>query len=144
MERESLLHYIYTAHQYLRNLESSPRDYGTGDVLYSSDIHTVTAIEQHPGANLTQLAEYLDVSKAAVSKFTSKMLKLGYITKNRPAANAKEVIFHLTGKGKAAAEFHHQFDRKNFGPLREIEKEFSEQDYLTVLKYFKKLNELIS
>ena len=60
-----LMELIYKTHKILQNIESTPRDYGTGDLLYSADIHTVTAVAKNPGCNLTQLAESLIVSKPA-------------------------------------------------------------------------------
>ncbi len=53
--RKSILDMIYASHLYLQKLESTPRDYGTGDLLYSSAIHTVAAVAKSPGCNLTQL-----------------------------------------------------------------------------------------
>jgi DNA-binding MarR family transcriptional regulator len=118
-----ILGMLYNAHRFLSRLESEPRDYGTEDILYSTDIHTVLGIHAVPGCNLTRLADKLDVSKAAVSKFTAKMERLGYIRKEHSAENGKMVLFTLTKKGKKAVRAHEAFEKKMFGPLTmEIEK----------------------
>lgn len=128
MADEGILDLIYRAHRRLGELESTPRDYGTGELLYSSDIHTVVAVAQQPGCNLTQLAGSLGVSKPAASKFTKKLLRMGYLVKERQADNAKEVSFSLSPKGRRAEQAHQRFTRKVFGPLQAIESGLSASD----------------
>ena len=89
MIEERILDSIYFAHKYLNRLESTPHNYGTGEGLYSSEIHTITAIAEQPGINLTQLAEKLEVSKAAASKFTAKTIKRG-IHRKKPLRQQSE------------------------------------------------------
>jgi hypothetical protein len=79
--RKRIMDMIYLSHLYLQKLESTPRDYGTGDLLYSSDIHTVVAVSKSPGCNLTQLAARLSISKAAVSKFVAKLVRMAILPK---------------------------------------------------------------
>jgi DNA-binding MarR family transcriptional regulator len=141
--RESILDMIHKAHLYLQGLESTPRDYGTGELLYSSDVHTVVAVSKAPGCNLTALAAQLNISKAAVSKFVAKLVRTGYLIKSRPIDNDREVIFTLTKKGQAAVSGHQAFEAKTFGSLFQVESSLSEQDYQTIKEYFKKLMVLI-
>lgn len=143
MVEERILDLIYFAHEYLNELERLPRDYGTGERLYSSEIHTIAAVAGHPGINLTQLAEKLHISKAAVSKFTAKMLIRGYIEKNRSGSNRKEVLFYVTEKGKIAAQGHENFEKKSFGPLLQVEQDLSEKERESIISYFKKLKNII-
>jgi len=128
MDDEGILELIYRAHRRLGELENTPRDYGTRDLLYSSDIHTVVAVAQQPGCNLTQLAGSLGVSKPAASKFTRKLLRMGYLVKEMQAGNAKEVSFSLSLKGRRAEEAHQRFTRKVFGPLQAVEAGLSPSD----------------
>jgi len=137
--RERIMDMIYLSHLYLQGLESTPRDYGTGDLLYATDIHTVVAISKSPGCNLTELAAQLNVSKAAVSKFVAKLLKMGYVFKGKRLDNERAVIFNLTRKGQAAALGHEAFEARTFGPLFEIEATLSEQDYQVIKDYFLKI-----
>jgi len=141
--RESILDMIHMAHLYLQGLESTPRDYGTGDLLYSSDVHTVVAVSKEPGCNLTALASQLNISKAAVSKFVAKLIRMGYLVKSKPIDNDREVIFNLTKKGQSAANGHQAFEAKMFDPLFHVESALSERDYQTIKEYFKKLMVLI-
>jgi len=128
MAEKSILELINATHRLLERLESSPRDYGTGDLLFSSDIHTVFEVHRQPGCSLTALAERLQVSKPAASKFAKKMLALGYLLKEHLEGNRKEVAFSLTIKGEAAIKAHADFERRAFAPLRRIEKELSPRE----------------
>jgi DNA-binding MarR family transcriptional regulator len=128
MADEGILDLVYRAHRRLGELESTPRDYGTGELLYSSDIHTMVAVAQQPGCNLTQLAGSLGVSKPAASKFTRKLVRMGYLVKKMQADNAKEVSFSLSPKGRRADQAHQRFTRKVFGPLQAVESGLSASD----------------
>jgi DNA-binding MarR family transcriptional regulator len=143
MKDERILDLLYYAHQYLKGLESFPRDYGTGEDLFSSDIHIVTAIADNPGINLTQLADKMNISKAAVSKFTSKMIQRGYVNKDRSGNNQKEVLFHVTEKGKIAVIGHEDFESKTFGPLLRIENELPAESKKIIVSYLNDLKKVI-
>nr|WP_319777211.1 MarR family transcriptional regulator [uncultured Sphaerochaeta sp.] len=124
-------------------MERSARDYGTGEGLFSSEIHTVTAVVHSPGINLTQLAGNMGISKAAVSKFTSRMIKRGYIKKSRSGSNQKEVLFYATEKGRSAAQGHAAFEEKTFGPFLRIEQDLTAKEREIILSYFKKIKNII-
>lgn len=138
--RDRIVDMIYQSHLYLQKLETTPRDYGTGELLYSSEIHTIAAVDKSPGCNLTQLAGMLFISKAAASKFVAKLVKKGYLAKGRRIDNDREVIFHLTKKGQVAAAGHDKFEAETFGPLLEIELALSDQDYQIIMDYFQKIS----
>jgi DNA-binding MarR family transcriptional regulator len=135
MADEGVLDLIYRAHRRLGELESTARDYGTGELLYSSDIHTMVAVAQQPGCNLTQLAGSLGVSKPAASKFTRKLLRMGYLVRKRQVDNAKEVSFSLSQKGRQAEQAHQRFTRKVFGPLQAIESGLSAPDRQVIRRF---------
>ncbi len=142
--RERILDMIYLSHLYLQKIESTPRDYGTGDLLYSSEIHTVVAVGKSPGCNLTKLAGSLSISKAAASKFVAKLLVKGYLAKSRSFDNDREVVFNLTTKGQTAAAGHDKFEAETFGPLFEVESVLSVQDYQVIKNYFQKIESIVS
>lgn len=124
-------------------LESEARDFGTGDLLYSTEIHTIVAIAEKPAINLTQLAESLGVSKSAVSKFVKKLLRKGYVLKSRPIDNQKEVIFNLTDKGKIAFKGHEEFSHKIFGSIYDILENIEGREIIIIENFLEKLNEAL-
>ncbi|MBN1959382.1 MAG: MarR family transcriptional regulator [Deltaproteobacteria bacterium] len=144
MKENGLLEGIYLAHQWLSTLESTPRDYGTGDLLFSADIHTVVAISRKPGCSLTELATFLSISKAAVSKFVNKLERLGYVIKPIAPQGGRAVALQLTRKGISAVNAHSAFEKKVFGPLRQIEKSLSQSEYAAVARFLSLLQKAVT
>ncbi len=134
-----LMELIYKTHKILQNIESTPRDYGTGDLLYSADIHTVTAVAKNPGCNLTQLAESLIVSKPAAFKFVKKMVSLDYLYKEKSSDNKKEINIMLTSKGKTAIEKHIAYESELFDKIYKITNELPPEEFQIIEKYMLKL-----
>jgi len=128
MASDSPLELIYQAHQLLSRMESAPRDYGGGRPLFASEIHTLCMIAEHPGINLTQLADCLNVSKSAVSKVVSKLMSSEYSEKRLADSNRKEVYFFVTARGKRAVQSHRQFHERVFGPLYQREAELGSKE----------------
>ncbi|MBU0769760.1 MAG: MarR family transcriptional regulator [Proteobacteria bacterium] len=144
MDERSLLELIYASYRLLAKLESVSRDYGTGELLFSADIHTVVEVDRRPGCNLTQLAESLNVSKPAAFKFVKKMLAFGYLLKDRPAGNRKEVSLRLSEKGKMAIRAHAEFEKRTFGPLMLVETGLSPKDRETIKLFLQELEKACS
>ena len=89
----------------LNELEKKPVDFGTGEVLYPSEIHTIDAV----GANyetVTAISDKFGITKGAVSQVIVKLNKKGYIQKKRSEVYSKEIILTLTAKGKKAYYTH--------------------------------------
>lgn len=140
MVTKDLLDYIYAGHRWLSELEKTPRNYGTGEELNPSSIHTLSAISKNPGCNLTQLAQSMDISKPAASKFVSLLRKNGYLIKHTTQnPKAKEFVLSLTEKGRIAVHGHDTFSQKTFGPLRAIEQNISVADRKIIQQYLENL-----
>ncbi|MBU0991903.1 MAG: MarR family transcriptional regulator [Proteobacteria bacterium] len=92
-------------------IEKTPREFGTGNMLYPSEIHTIEAIGKNMGINVTELALTLGVSKPAISQTIKKLEKKRLIVRSAANDNNKEVLLHLTKMGKTAYENHRQFHK---------------------------------
>jgi DNA-binding MarR family transcriptional regulator len=142
MSRRSILEYIYLAHRHLSELETSPRDYGTGEALFASEIHTLAAVALKPGCNLTTLAMELEVSKPAASKFVTKLIQSGYLTKQMPTSG-RDIQIELTDKGRRAARGHEVFERRTFGLLREAEQSLDPESSEVIVNFLDRLSRLL-
>lgn len=91
-----------------------PRDYGTGEDFYYSEVHVVESIGNAGEINLTEIALALDISKSAVSKVVKKLLTRKCINKYKLPDNQKEVLFSLTEKGKDLYQAHNRFGNRKF------------------------------
>ena len=139
-----LIELYFRSHNMFTLMESKPRDFGSGDLLYSTEIHTIESIGKNSGINLTKLAEYMGVSKSAVFKTTKKLLKKNYIIKSRPVDNQKEVIFNLTDKGRKAFQGHEIFSQEVFERIFDILKNLKENEVAIIENYLKKMNKELS
>lgn len=86
--------------------EKKSRTYGTDDMLYAFEIHTIEMIGRNPEINGVQLAKKTGVTKGAISQVTKKLIKRGYIIKFNDPGNNKEFKFKLRNKGELAFEIH--------------------------------------
>jgi len=75
-----------------------PKDYGTGDLLYFTEIHTITMVAKNRQINITQLAELMGVTKGAISQTIRKLVNKNLILKSN-ITNRKEVNLKLSEKG---------------------------------------------
>ncbi|MCK4551583.1 MAG: winged helix-turn-helix transcriptional regulator [Tenericutes bacterium] len=111
---ENVIALYFKSLEAFKEFERIPRKFGTGDLLYHSEIHTLQAIGSHIKINLTDLSERLNISKSGTSKFIAKLLKKNLITKSKLFNNNKEVVFALTEKGTIAYNAHEKFSKKTF------------------------------
>ena len=79
-------------------IDKKPKEYGTGELLYVSEIHTIHIIGINPEINMTQLAEMLGVTKGAISQIIKRLVTKRYIAKYK-TRNNKEVNLRLSDKG---------------------------------------------
>jgi DNA-binding MarR family transcriptional regulator len=87
----------------------TPRDYGNGMKLHHSEVHALEAINNHEGANISELAGHMAVTIGAVWQVARKLKAKGLIESYRLKDNKKEVYFRLTGSGRIALEGHNQY-----------------------------------
>jgi len=90
-------------------LEKTPLDFGTNELLYPSEIHTIEAIGKNHGINVTELGDTLGVTKGAVSQKVTRLVRKGLVTKVKAPFSEKEVSLKLTDKGWMAFEGHEKF-----------------------------------
>jgi DNA-binding MarR family transcriptional regulator len=80
-------------------LEKKPWDFGTGNKIYLTEIQTVSMIGEHSDLNMTQLADFMGVTRGAISQTVRKLVakKLVVRTSTR---NHKEINLELTDFGQ--------------------------------------------
>ncbi len=89
-------------------------DFGTGDLLYPSEIHTIQAVGDHENINITDLAVALKVTKPTISERVKKLERLDLIQRHEAVDNRKTVILHLTARGWIAYEGHAAHHKEMF------------------------------
>lgn len=90
-------------------LDQTTSTYGTGIPLFPPEIHAITAINAHPGSSLTELSQYLDVTKGTTTKLIQKLVKKGMVVKTFAPNSENQLSLMLTSKGKIANESHTEY-----------------------------------
>lgn len=98
-------------------IEKKPRDFGTGDRLFTSEIHTIAAIGEHPSINVTDLSIEMGVTKSAISQIVKKLETKRYVRRYKDKSNNKEVLLDLLEKGKIAFWGHRSYHMKMDRPI---------------------------
>ena len=112
----------------METLEKLAGDFGSGDYLNRSEIHTIMVIGIHKEINITDLARRQGISKSATSRMVKNLSENGLVEKYHDPDNDKEILLRLTQRGKIAylghEQYHAKLDEKmlnNIGPLSDGE-----------------------
>ena len=89
-------------------------DYGTGDRLSPVEAHTIQAVGDNQGLNLTALARAMNVTKATMSERVKKLARQGLLRKSMALDNRKEILITLSEKGRLVQKGHEEEHRKMF------------------------------
>jgi DNA-binding MarR family transcriptional regulator len=90
-----------------------PKDYGTGDLLYVTEIHTITMVGKNREINMTQLADMMGVTKGAISQTIRKLVHKKLIVKSN-TTNLKEFNLRLSEKGHIVYKGQEAFQKELF------------------------------
>jgi DNA-binding MarR family transcriptional regulator len=89
-------------------------DYGTGHRISPVEAHTIQAVGDNQGLNLTSLARAMNVTKATMSERVKKLSRQGLLRKSKALDNRKEILITLTEQGRLVQEGHEETHRKMF------------------------------
>jgi len=92
------------------NYENTPRDYGFGNLLSMSEIHILSAIDNHPGITATELAEQFRRSKSFISQTIAVLRGHSYILRFSTEKDAKKKQLFVSPEGKQLCQAHAAFD----------------------------------
>jgi DNA-binding MarR family transcriptional regulator len=123
--------------------ESWVRDFGTGDLLHPSEIHTLQAVGDQDEINITSLAERLGITKSGVSQMANKLEKKGLIEKCRKSGNEKEVLLKMTEKGNVAYMGHELYHRRIQEMIDAELDNYDDAEIALMVRFLSRIRELI-
>lgn len=126
--------FIRILHLY-STIDKKPKDYGTGDLLYVSEIHAIHYIGTNPEINMTQLAELSGVTKGAVSQTVKRLVGKRYVARYK-SRNRKEVNLRLSDKGYLINQKYEQFEKEKFVFAEKLYENASRADILLIRNLF--------
>jgi DNA-binding MarR family transcriptional regulator len=94
-------------------ISRKPKDYGTGDLLYFTEIHTIKMVAGNKEINMTQLADIMGVTKGAISQTIRKLANKKMVVKTN-MNNRKEVNLKLSEKGRIVLKAQESFQNEIF------------------------------
>lgn len=92
--------------------QKQPRDYGIGQLLFHSEISFLDAVAHCPGAKVSAIANYLDITRGAATQQAAKLESKGLVEIYRQQENKKEKYLRLTPLGGAALEGHERYHQQ--------------------------------
>jgi DNA-binding MarR family transcriptional regulator len=111
------------------SLEEQPIRFNETVVLTPREIHSIQAIGEHDRINVKELGDHFGVSKSAASQMVAKLVEKGYVRKENPADNHKELQLSLTEIGWQAFRVHERFHGKHMEDLsKRLKSEFSDSE----------------
>lgn len=116
-------------------IEKKPKDYGTGDLLFFTEIHTITIVGKNKELNSTQLADLMGVTKGAISQTIRKLTNKNLIIKSN-ANNRKEVNLKLSEKGLVAFKGQLSFQKELFTFAESLYEKGNPKDRALVKRLF--------
>lgn len=120
----------------LKSDDRQALDYGTGDLLYMGEIHTIDAVGRLSRPNVTELAGILGVTKGAVSQMLTRLEKKGHVRKWKDSGQGNELSVELTRKGKIAYRGHIRFHALYYKGLFD---DFSEKELAVIMRALESL-----
>ena len=129
------------AYRSLEKIEGQMLRNVRGIKLSISEIHLIDAVgfsaKDEPGRTVGEIAETLEISMPSVTAAVNKLVKKGYLIKERGMQDGRQVHVKLTRLGRKA-EFAHHYFHNNM--IRYIVDGMEEREFLTLLSSMEKLN----
>ncbi|SHK14130.1 MarR family transcriptional regulator [Desulforamulus aeronauticus] len=126
-----------------KSLQDLLAKYSPTKNLMLSEIHVIDCIGKNQLPNATFIAKELNMTKGAISKITSKLLKKQFIKANYLENNKKEIYYTLTTQGKEVFKVHEKLHDIENEKIINILTLYNKEELLTINKFLDDLlNEL--
>jgi DNA-binding MarR family transcriptional regulator len=116
-------------------INRKPKDYGTGDLLFFTEIHTISMVGKNREINMTRLADLMGVTRGAISQTIRKLVGKGLIVKSN-TTNRKEVNLRLSEKGMIVYRGQESFQNEIFTFAGSLYESADEEDIQLVDRLF--------
>jgi DNA-binding MarR family transcriptional regulator len=104
------------------------------------EMHLIECVGENRdnGKTISEIAEFLKLTKPSVTVAVSKLTKKGYLRKNSCQTDGRIVRVTLTREGRKVYTYHKRY---HMSMVHEIEKDFSEVERDMLVRIITKLNE---
>ncbi len=124
-------------------MENKQRSYGTDVVLSRAEIHTIAAVGDNPGINITMLADILGITKGAASQMIYKLVEKGTIEKKVSPDSDTEVVLNLTEEGQKNYIGHIEYHNQAIDGSLKVLRDMPESSYRDMIEFFSEMEKTI-
>lgn len=103
--------------------------------LCNNDISILALLEEHSGETAKQISVRLNLPKTTVVTAVSRLVKRGYITREKNWQDGREQLLMLTNLGKMVNKEHKQYEKYFLEGLMNL---FREDDYEVLADIFER------
>lgn len=116
-------------------INRKPKDYGTGDLLFFTEIHTISMVGKNREINMTKLADLMGVTRGAISQTIRKLVSKDLIVKSN-TTNKKEINLRLSDKGMIVYKGQKSFQNEIFTFAGSLYEKANDDDIELVSRLF--------
>jgi len=123
--------------------EKCPKDFGSGDLLHCSEIHTIMMIGKNKDINPTSLSLLLGISRSAISQMISRLVQKNLVEKHRDPDNDKEIFLRLSPRGTIAYLGHEQHHAKIYARMHRNLGDLTDEQFALIIRFLSAMEETI-
>lgn len=123
--------------------EKKGRNYGTGQMLHPSEVHTVMLIGNNPGEHVSELARIAGITRGAVSQMVAKLVKKGLVKKAADPDSSLKTIPQLTDMGWTAYRNHEQLHEDHDAELFNYIRSLTDDQVAVLTDFFAHLEKMV-
>jgi len=118
-------------------IESASLKAGAFSDISITEIHTLEAIGIKEERSMSEIAERLEITVGTLTTAIDRLIKKGYVERNRSESDRRIVNITLTKKGKLAYRMHERF---HYLMVKNVISDFSDEEVSVLIKGLDKLN----
>jgi len=126
-----------------RELESSPRRFGTDQLLSHAEVHLIEIIGDHEDISVTDIAKCLGITKGAVSQSLKRLEAKGFSTKRPDPANLSRSLVELRSKGETAYHAHKRWHETMDGGFARYMAELDPGELSVIVRFLTRVEDFL-
>jgi DNA-binding MarR family transcriptional regulator len=126
-----------------RELDKTPRPFGTDEPLSHSEIHLIEIIGDNRDLSVTDIGRHLGITKGAVSQNLKRLESKGFSTKEADPKNLSRTLVTLTSKGYTAYYAHKHWHETMDGGFAKYLEDMDENEITVIVRFIEKVEDFL-